>query len=90
MGVALELGRILLASGARAAARGLERLAAFVTEDAEPDDRFFVEADPGPLVSHEAADLIAYAQPTPEPVEEPPLEGSLASRGRRVGQPWAR
>jgi hypothetical protein len=87
MRVLFELGRLLLADVCRAAGRGLASVGDAI--DGELADVGEPVA-PGPLVTPEAAQMVARAPVEPEPDEPEPLKGSLAARGDRVGQPWAR
>lgn len=93
MRVLFELGRLLIVDAARTASRRLSAAADMLegaADTSDDDGSVGVLIEDGPLVSEKAAAMIARPVVEPEPSEPPPLKGSIAERGRDIGQPWAR
>lgn len=90
MRLALELGRILLADGLRAGARAADLIADRLWPPEPSIGLEDVGEGDGPLVTHEALELVAERAPAPpaEARASAPLAGSLAARGAEVGRPW--
>ena len=91
MRVLFELGRLLIVDAARMASRGLSAAADRLEgEPPSEDGAIGVPVEDGPLLTDEAGAMIARPHAEPEPTEPAPLKGSIAERGRDIGQPWAR